>query len=467
MKPFMNEDFLLTTDAAKKLYHEYAENMPICDYHCHLIPREIAENKQFRNITELFLGGDHYKWRAMASNGVDDKFIRGDGDDYEKFLAYAKTISLAIGNPLYHWTHLELKRVFGIDTPLTEKTAPEIWEKANKMLATEEFRAKRLIEKFNVTHLCTTDDPADSLEYHIEIAKDENFKTKVLPTFRPDKAIKISMPGFKEYIEKLASVSGVKIETAEDVVKALRVRAEFFHANGCRVSDHGLDTVPGGDACACKANEAFKAVMAGEKACECAMESYRSYLLVELGGIYKSLGWGQQYHMNAQRNNNGPMYRKYGPDTGFDSISDELIAEKLGKILNAQEEKGMLPKTILYTLNPNANYVLGSTIGNFQTEAGIPGKMQFGSAWWFCDQKDGMFQQMKDLAALGMLSAFVGMLTDSRSFVSYPRHEYFRRILCELLGSWVDNGEYPEDWDTLKTIVQGICYNNAMNYFGF
>ena len=467
MKPFMNEDFLLTTDAAKKLYHEYAENMPICDYHCHLIPREIAENKQFRNITELFLGGDHSKWRAMASNGVDDKFIRGDGDDYEKFLAYAKTISLAIGNPLYHWTHLELKRVFGIDTPLTEKTAPEIWKKANEMLATEEFRAKRLIEKFNVTHLCTTDDPADSLEYHIEIAKDENFKTKVLPTFRPDKAIKISMPGFKEYIEKLASVSGVKIESAEDVVKALRVRAEFFHAHGCRVSDHGLDTVPGGDACACKANEAFKAVMAGEKACECAMESYRSYLLVELGGIYKSLGWGQQYHMNAQRNNNGPMYEKYGPDTGFDSISDELIAEKLDKILNAQEKKGMLPKTILYTLNPNANYVLGSTIGNFQTEAGIPGKMQFGSAWWFCDQKDGMFQQMKDLAALGMLSAFVGMLTDSRSFVSYPRHEYFRRILCELLGSWVDNGEYPEDWDTLKTIVQGICYNNAMNYFGF
>jgi len=467
MKPFMNEDFLLTSDAAKKLYHEFAESMPIIDYHCHLIPKEIAENKQFRNITELFLGGDHYKWRAMASYGIDDKYIRGDGDDYEKFLAYAKTVSMAIGNPLYHWTHLELKRVFGIDEPLSEKTAPAIWEKCNAMLATEEFRAKRLIERFKVTTLCTTDDPADSLEYHKAIAADADFKVKVLPTFRPDKAIKVDFAGFDAYIRTLSEVSGVKINSAEDVAEALRVRALFFNENGCRVSDHGLDTVPAGDIDMEKVEKAFEIAMKGEKPCQDLTDNYRTYMLVYLGGVYTELGWAQQYHMNAQRNNNGPMFRKYGPDTGFDSISDELISAKLGKILNAQEEKGILPKTILYTLNPNANYVLGTTIGNFQTTAGIPGKMQFGSGWWFCDQKEGMFEQMKTLANLGILSAFVGMLTDSRSFVSYPRHEYFRRILCELLGSWVDNGEYPADWDALKTIVQGICYNNAKNYFGF
>ncbi|MBQ3078794.1 MAG: glucuronate isomerase [Clostridia bacterium] len=466
MKPFMNEDFLLTSDAAKKLYHEFAEPMPIIDYHCHLIPKEIAENKQFRNITELFLGGDHYKWRAMASYGIDDKYIRGDGDDYEKFLAYAKTVSMAIGNPLYHWTHLELKRVFGIDEPLSEKTAPAIWEKCNAMLATEEFRAKRLIEKFRVTALCTTDDPADSLEYHKAIAADADFKVKVLPTFRPDKAIKVDFAGFDQYIKTLAEVSGVKIESAKDVAEALRVRALFFNENGCRVSDHGLDTVPAGDIDMEKVEKAFEIGMKGEKPCQELTDNYRTYMLVFLGGVYTELGWAQQYHMNAQRNNNGPMFRKYGPDTGFDSISDELISAKLGKILNAQEEKGILPKTVLYTLNPNANYVLGTTIGNFQTTAGIPGKMQFGSGWWFCDQKDGMFEQMRTLANLGILSTFVGMLTDSRSFVSYPRHEYFRRILCELLGSWVDNGEYPADWDALKTIVQGICYNNAKNYFG-
>ncbi|MBQ4157980.1 MAG: glucuronate isomerase [Clostridia bacterium] len=467
MKAFMNEDFLLTSEASKKLYHEFAENMPIIDYHCHLIPREIAENKQFRNITELFLGGDHYKWRAMAAFGVDDKLIRGDGDDYEKFLAYARTISMAIGNPLYHWTHLELKRVFGIDTPLTEKTAPEIWEKANKLLATEEFRAKRLIEKFNVEVVCTTDDPAESLEYHKAIAKDASFTVKVLPTFRPDKAIKVDFEGFDKYIKTLEGVSGVEIRTPEDVCKALRVRALFFNENGCRVSDHGLDTVPSGEVDMDKVNEAFCLGMKGEKMDRETADSYRTYIMIYLGGLYRELGWAQQYHMNAQRNNNGPMFRKYGPDTGFDSISDELISAKLGKLLGAQEEKGLLPKTILYTLNPNANYVLASTAGNFQTEAGIAGKVQFGSAWWFCDQKDGMFEQMRALSSLGMLSTFVGMLTDSRSFVSYPRHEYFRRILCELVGSWVDNGEYPADWDALKTIIQGVCYYNAKTYFGF
>ena len=463
----MNEDFLLTTDTAKKLYHEYAEKMPIIDYHCHLSPREIAENIQFKNITELFLGGDHYKWRYMRAMGVDERLIRGDGDDYEKFLAYAKCISLAIGNPLYHWTHLELKRVFGIEEPLNERTAPAIWENANAMLATEEFRARRLIEKFNVKVVCTTDDPASNLEYHEQIAKDPTFKVKVLPAFRPDAAIKIGMSAYKGYIETLSEVSGVKIECAEDVVKALTQRAKFFDEHGCRASDHGLDTVPYEPIDMAKVNEAFALAMKGEKPCDALIDVYRTYILVSMGRVYKELGWAQQYHVNAQRNNNTNAYEKGGADISFDSSSDEKVAYKLNRLLDEQEKTGNLPKTILYSLNPTDNYVIGTTIGNFQTEGGIPGKLQFGSAWWFCDQRDGMVDQMKTLAALGALSTFVGMLTDSRSFVSYPRHEYFRRILCEILGTWVENGEYPADWDALKTIVEGICYNNAKKYFSF
>ncbi len=467
MKQFMDEDFLLSSDTARKLYHEYAEGLPIIDYHCHLIPKEIAENKKFRNITELFLGGDHYKWRAMAAIGVDDSLIRGSGDDYEKFLAYARTIQFAIGNPLYHWTHLELKRVFGITEALNEKSAPAIWERANEMLRGDDFRAKALIKKFNVKALCTTDDPADSLEYHRMIAQDKDFDVKVLPAFRPDKAIKVDLAGFSDYIKKLAGVCDIEIGCADDVLKALSMRAKFFDEHGCRASDHALDTVPYEDVDMAKVERAFKTAMANGKPSREDADNYRTYLLVNLGGIYRSLGWAQQYHMNAQRNNNSNMFAKHGVDTGFDSISDELISAKLNKLLNAQETKGALPKTILYSLNPAANYILASAAGNFQTESGISGKVQFGSAWWFCDQKEGMFEQMRALAGLGMLSTFVGMLTDSRSFVSYPRHEYFRRILCELLGGLVENGEYPADWETLKTIVEGICYYNAKAYFGF
>ncbi|MBR5751162.1 MAG: glucuronate isomerase [Clostridia bacterium] len=467
MKQFMDEDFLLSTPTARTLYHEFAEKMPIIDYHCHLVPKEIAENKPFRNITHLFLGGDHYKWRFMASMGVDDKFIRGDGDEYEKFLCYARCISMAIGNPLYHWTHLELKRVFGISEPLTEKTAPMIWEKCNALLATPDFLPRRLIERFDVRVVCTTDDPVDTLEYHEMLAKDESFKVKVLPTFRPDKAVKIDLDGFKEYIQKLSAVSGIKIETVDDVVKALRNRAEFFAAHGCRISDHALDTVPYTENSFEKAQAALIKALNGEKPDACEVDAYRTYLMIGLGKIYHDLDWAQQYHMNAQRNNNGPIYRKYGADVGFDSISDEMISAKLNKLLNAQEENGCLPRTILYTLNPAANYILGTAIGNFQTQGGIAGKMQFGSAWWFCDQKDGMYEHMRTLAALGALSAFVGMLTDSRSFVSYPRHEYFRRILCDMIGQWVENGEYPCDMEALKKIVQGICFENAEKYFRF
>lgn len=467
MKRFMDEDFLLSNPTACKLYHDYAENMPIIDYHCHLVPKEIAENKPFRNITHLFLGGDHYKWRFMASVGVDDKFTRGDGDEYEKFMYYAKAISVAIGNPLYHWTHLELKRVFGISEPLNEKTAPEIWEKCNALLATPDYLPRRLIERFNVKVVCTTDDPIDTLEYHEALAKDKSFKVKVLPTFRPDKAVKINLEGFAEYIGKLSAASGIEIKDVEDVVRALKDRAAFFAAHGCKISDHALDTVPFEGVSRIAADKAFKKALQGEKLNTVEVDQYRTYIMVALGEIYYDLGWAQQYHMNAQRNNNGPMYRKYGADVGFDSISDAAISEKLCALMNAQEEKGMLPKTILYSLNPAANYILGTAIGNFQTQGGIAGKIQFGSAWWFCDQKDGMQEQMSILAALGSLSSFVGMLTDSRSFVSYPRHEYFRRILCNMLGTWVENGEYPADMDALKTIVQGICYYNAERYFNF
>lgn len=463
----MDEEFLLSNPTASKLYHDYAENMPIIDYHCHLVPKEIAENKPFRNITHLFLGGDHYKWRFMASIGIDDKFIRGDGDEYEKFLCYARAISVAIGNPLYHWTHLELKRVFGISEPLNEKSAPEIWKKCNALLATEDYLPRRLIERFNVKVVCTTDDPIDSLEYHEMLAKDDSFKVKVLPTFRPDKAVKINLEGFKDYIEKLSKASRIAIAHVDDVVSALKDRAAFFAAHGCRISDHALDTVPYEEVSTADADRAFAKAMKGEKLNATEIDQYRTYIMIALGEIYYELGWAQQYHMNAQRNNNGPMYRKYGADVGFDSISDAAISEKLCALLNAQEEKGMLPKTILYSLNPAANYILGTAIGNFQTQGGIAGKIQFGSAWWFCDQKDGMQEQMSILAALGSLSSFVGMLTDSRSFVSYPRHEYFRRILCNMLGTWVENGEYPADMDTLKTIVQGICYYNAEKYFQF
>ncbi len=464
MKPFMNEDFLLTTPTAKHLYHDFAKDMPIFDYHCHLNPREIAEDVQFRNVGYLFLGGDHYKWRAMSACGVDDKYIRGDGSDYEKFCAYARIMPRLIGNPLYHWTHLELQRVFGIYEPLSEKTADMIWEKANAMLATPEFSAKNIIKKFGVKLVCTTDDPIDDLRYHKQIAE-SGYEVKVLPAFRPDKAVNAERAGFDAYIAKLSEVSGVKIETVDDVIAALDNRVQFFHDNGARISDHGLDTLPYVDPDMDKANCALKAGMAGETVCPECLEHYRTALLIALGEMYHRRGWVQQYHMNALRNNNAPMFAKHGPDTGFDSIHDDLVAAKLTGLLGAQEKKGVLPKTILYSLNPAANYVLASMAGNFQSDE-CPGKIQFGSAWWFNDQREGMVDQIKTLASVGVLSTFVGMLTDSRSFVSYPRHEYFRRILCEVIGTWVENGEYPNDDEALESIVKGICYENAVKYFG-
>ena len=406
----ITNDFMLKNKTAVELY-EHVKDLPIIDYHCHISPKMIAENYQFKNAFDLFLGGDHYKWRQMRTNGVDEKFITGDADEFDKWMEFAKTMPLLIGNPLYHWTHLELKRYFDIDEHLNENNAREIWDKINACLAKDEYRVQGLIKMSNVETICTTDAPYDTLEYHRQIKEIEGFDTKVIPAFRPDLA-KIN----SDFPERL----------------------DFFHENGCRLSDHAVDS----------------------------MDDETIEKLVYLGEAYAKRGWVWQLHIGALRNNNTRMFNKLGPDTGFDSVNDFQIAEGLSKILDSLDKKDMLPKTILYTLNPKDNYVLGTMLGNFQG-GGIPGKIQFGSGWWFNDQRDGMESQMRALANLGMISRFVGMLTDSRSFVSYTRHEYFRRILCNLLGKWVEEGEYPRDMETLKKIAEGVCYYNAKNYFDF
>ena len=465
MQPFMDENFLLSTETARTLYHDAAKEMPIIDYHCHLSPAEIARNVKFDSITQLMLGGDHYKWRAMLSWGVEERLIRGDGDPREKFIAYADALSHAIGNPLYHWTHLELQRLFGIDEPLAKENAGKIFDLTGEMLQDDSFRAQALIDKFNVDYLCTTDDPVDDLHFHREIAEAETLKARVLPAFRPDKAMNIDRPGFPEYIQQLSQAAGMEIRSAADVLTALERRVEYFHACGARISDHALDTVPWGEPSFKQADKAFQAAMAGEELKQKHVDSYRTVILAGLGGMYAQRGWVQQYHIGAMRNNNTAMFRRYGPDVGFDSIIDQPVARNLSRLMDLQDSQGQLPKTILYTLNPAANAVLGTMLGNFQ-QGGVKGKIQFGSAWWFMDQRDGMEEQMRTLANLGVLGAFVGMLTDSRSFISYPRHEYFRRILCSLLGRWVENGEYPNDIEFLKSMVRDISYNNAKAYFG-
>ena len=450
---FINDNFMLETKAAKKLY-KIAEKMPIIDYHCHLSPKMIAENYQFRNAYDLFLGGDHYKWRQMRTNGVPEELITGEADEFEKFKAFAETIPLLIGNPIYHWTHLELKRYFGIDKTLSGETAEEIWNEVNLKLAREEYRAQSLIVRSNVKILCTTDDPADTLEYHKAL---KNFSVKVLPTFRPDKAVEITKPEFVSYIEKIGVKSFGELETW------LRERIEFFHSLGCRLSDHAMEYVPYGEG---DAETVFNKAIKGKEITKEEADAYKTAVLKVCAKEYSRLGWAMQLHIGALRNNNRRMFEKMGPDVGFDSINDLCIAEPLSKFLGCLEYDDILPKTILYTLNPKDNYVLGTMLGNFQ-KAPFKGKIQFGSGWWFNDQRDGMVEQMKSLSNLGMIAHFVGMLTDSRSFVSYTRHEYFRRILCNLIGSWVEKGEYPEDYKTLEKIIRGICYENALNYFNF
>ena len=450
---FINDNFMLKNEPAKKLY-AMVKDLPIIDYHCHLSPKQIAENYQFKNAFDLFLGGDHYKWRQIRTNGVPEEFITGNADEYEKFKMFAKTLPRLIGNPLYHWTHLELKRYFDIDETLNEESCERIWNKVNECLAKPEFRAQELIRRSNVEIICTTDDPIDTLEYHATL---KGFSTKVLPTFRPDKAVEIGKETFVPYIES----TGVK--SYEELVVWIKARIAYFNDYGCRLSDHALEYVPFavGDPKA-----AFDKRMAGEELTKEEIDSFKTAMLKACAEEYVKFDWAMQLHIGALRNNNKKMYEKLGPDTGFDSINDLCIAEDLGAFMSYLECADSLPKTILYTLNPKDNYVLGTMLGCFQG-AGVAGKIQFGSGWWFNDQRDGMEAQMQALANLGTLSAFVGMLTDSRSFVSYPRHEYFRRIMCNLVGKWVAEGEYPEDYKTLESIVTGIAYYNAKNYFKF
>ena len=450
---FINDNFMLKTETARKLY-DAVKDLPIVDYHCHLSPKMIAENYKFRNAFDLFLGGDHYKWRQMRTNGVDEEYITGGADEYEKFKAFARTIPYLIGNPLYHWTHLELKRYFDIDETLNEESCERIWNRVNECLAKDEYSAQNLIKRSNVAIICTTDDPIDTLEYHEQLV---NFETKILPTFRPDKAVEIGKETFVPYIEQ----TGVK--TYSELVAWMRARIQFFHDHGCRLSDHALEYVPFGIG---DAEAAFNKRMAGGELTNEEIDAFKTAMLTVCAEEYTRLGWAMQLHIGALRNNNRRMYEKLGADVGFDSINDLCIAENLSKFMDSLEYRDVLPKTILYTLNPKDNYVLGTMLGNFQ-KAPVAGKIQFGSGWWFNDQRDGMEAQMQALANLGTLSRFVGMLTDSRSFVSYPRHEYFRRILCNLIGKWVEDGEYPMDMERLTEIVSGICYYNSIRYFNF
>ncbi|MBQ8879559.1 MAG: glucuronate isomerase [Clostridia bacterium] len=450
---FINDNFMLKNKPAKKLY-SMVKDLPIIDYHCHLSPKQIAENYQFRNAFDLFLGGDHYKWRQMRSNGVPERLVTGDGDEFEKFREFAKTLEKLIGNPLFHWTHLELKRYFGIDEILTEESSERIWNKCNELLAKPEFRAQELIKRSNVEIICTTDDPADTLEYHAAL---KDFSTKILPTFRPDKAVEIGKETFLPYVKAQG------IETYDALVSWIRDRIAYFNSFGCRLSDHALEYVPFSEG---DAKLAFEKKLSGAELTKSEIDAFKCAILKVCAEEYTRLGWTMQLHIGALRNNNRRMYDKLGADTGYDSINDLCIAEDLGAFMNYLEYSECLPRTILYTLNPKDNYVLGTMLGCFQGE-GIKGKIQFGSGWWFNDQRDGMEAQMQALANLGMLANFVGMLTDSRSFVSYPRHEYFRRILCNLIGKWVEDGEFPEDYALLGNIVKGIAYYNAKEYFKF
>lgn len=463
MKKFMDEDFLLETETAKKLF-KIASKEPIFDYHCHLSPKDIYENKPFENIAEMWLGGDHYKWRAMRSCGIDEKYITGDSTWYEKFAAYAQALEYCIGNPLYHWTHLELQRFFGIDTPLGSKTAKKIWDKANEKIRTEGFIPRELIKNSNVIALCTTDDPADSLEYHKLLAEDRSFGVKVLPAFRPDKALNIGASGFAAYIKHLADAAGKAISSFDDLKAVLSERIDFFASMGCVASDHAFVYVPYREASESEIEAIFKKALSGGALDTCEVEKYKTALMTHLCAQYMKHNIAMELHIGAMRNNNTKMFKRLGPDTGFDSVDDKEIAEPLSRFLDSLNTKGILPKTILFTMNPKDNYVLGTMLGNFQSSEAAS-KIQFGSAWWVNDHIEGMERQMKDLAALGVLGKFCGMVTDSRSFLSYPRHEYFRRILCNLIGNWVESGQYPNDEEILTKIVKGIAFENAKNYF--
>ena len=466
MGAFIHDNFILKTQTAVDLYHQYAKNMPIYDYHCHLSPKDIAENRKFNTITELWLEGDHYKWRGMRTHGIDEKYITGDASDKEKFAAWAKTVPYTLGNPLYHWTHLELKNYFGIEELLSEKNWEQIWDRCNELLQQDDYSVHGLIKRSNVKVICTTDDPTDDLYYHEQIKNIENFDVKVLPTFRPDKGVEINKDTFVPFVKQLEKVTKKSLTTFNEYVQALEERVQYFHERGGRISDHGLGEIPFASYEESELEQIFQAGRNGEQVSLVDENKFKTATLVFLAKCYKKRDWAMQIHFGAIRNNNTKMFAKLGPDSGIDSINDQAgVAAPLNALLNAFEQEDSLPKTILYNLNPTYNDLIASTIANFQTEAGVAGKIQFGSGWWFNDTKPGMIRQMSSLADQGLLSHFVGMLTDSRSFISYSRHEYFRRILCDLVGTWVEDGEIPNEPDLLKPLIENICYNNAKNYF--
>lgn len=465
MSQFLTEDFLLDTEVARRLYHEYAKDQPIFDYHCHLPPEQIASNYRFKNIYDIWLKGDHYKWRAMRANGVAESLCTGDASDRQKFDAWAATVPHTLGNPLYIWTHLELRRPFGITGKLlSPTTANEIWDQTNDLLSQERFSARGIMEQMNVKMVGTTDDPVDSLEHHKIVAADTSFKIKVLPSWRPDKAFNIDAPGFNDYMQRLAQVSDTDISRFSALCDALQKRMDHFAAHGCKVSDHALDVVVYAEADEATLDAILARRLSGTLPSQEESDQFKTAVLLFLASEYNRREWVQQYHIGALRNNNTRMLEILGPDVGFDSINDRPMAEPLSRLLGAQGKNGGLPKTILYGLNPRDNEVLATMAGNFQGE-GVRGKMQYGSAWWFNDQKDGMKRQMLQLANMGLLSRFVGMLTDSRSFLSYTRHEYFRRILCQMMGQWVAEGEAPNDLNMLGEMVKNICFDNAKDYF--
>ena len=465
MKEFMDENFLLQTKTAQKLFHEHAKDMPIYDYHCHLSAKEIAEDIKFDNIGQAWLAGDHYKWRAMRTNGVSEKYCTGDASDYEKFEKWAETIPMTIRNPLYHWTHLELQRFFNINSILSPNTCKEIYEKSSELLNSPEYSVRNIMKMMNVKIICTTDDPVDSLEHHQKI-KEGGFEVKVLPTFRPDKAMAVNkLDSYNEYMKKLIKVSKIKIRDFSSLIEAIDKRHGFFHDLGCRIADHGVEYLYAEEYELEEIDAIFSKVLSNKRISNLEINKFKSAFLYEAARLNNKRGWVQQFHVGPFRNNNTRMFKNLGPDTGYDSIGDFNQGASMVKFLDKLDQTNELTKTIIYNINPRDNALIASMIGNFQ-DGTSPGKIQFGSGWWFLDQKDGMEAQMNALSNMGLLSRFIGMTTDSRSFLSYPRHEYFRRILCNLIGNDVENGEIPADMQLLGKLIEDISYNNAVNYFG-
>ena len=466
MKKFLDENFLLSNKTAQELYHGYAKAMPIIDYHCHLSPQQIASDHQFQNLSQVWLSGDHYKWRAMRTNGIDESFCTGDKTDWQKFEQWAATVPYTLRNPLYHWTHLELQRYFGLTDILNSDSAKNIYDSCTSLLQTKEYSVKNLLHKMNVALVCTTDDPVDSLEYHIQL-KNDGFEIPILPAFRPDQAMNVSnAANFNMYVKKLETVTDITVSTFDDFLYALQSRHDFFASIGCKVSDHGLEEMYAEDFTGSEIDAIFNKVHSGKQLNETEQRKFRSAMLIHFAEWDWEKGWVQQFHLGALRNNNSRMLQQLGPDTGWDSIGDFSQSRSLSVFLNKLDNDNKLAKTIIYNLNPADNELMATMLGNYN-DGSVAGKIQFGSAWWFLDQKDGMVKQLNALSNMGLLSKFVGMLKDSRSFLSYPRHEYFRRILCNLFGEEIENGELPNDIEWTGKVVKDICYNNARSYFGW